>query len=58
MNKAIKIGDAHDVVVIISLNIDGLRFLCDALPPKDGFTKELCDVLRSVETEAEAVRDD
>jgi len=54
--KPLKIGDARNVVVEISLDREGLEWLAGELPPRDRFTKELYETLQSVDDELEIWR--
>lgn len=54
--RPLKIGDAHGVVVEISLDREGLEWLAGELPPRDGFTKGLYAALRKVDEELEIRR--
>lgn len=54
--RPLKIGDAHGVVVEISLDREGLEWLAGELPVGDAFTRELYATLKKVDEEIEIWR--
>jgi hypothetical protein len=42
-------GDANNIVVILQLSREGLEFLAESLPYRDGFTRELQELLAEVD---------
>jgi phosphate uptake regulator len=53
MARPLQIGDAHNVVVELSLSRDALEWLAYCCPDGDAFTKDLFDTLERVDREAE-----